>query len=341
MRDYAAPLTQVFAFLIQDGFPLSGLSALIDPLKSANQVIGDDAFSWVVVSETGDPVRSGANLEITPDCALSDLQDPDRLIILSDPVSEFENFKQTSARLRRLDRSGVTLGGVYGGVFSLARAGVMAGHKSSVHWGMQAAFNEEFPHLECTNKVMMQDRRRVTASGSSAALELALNLINQAVGHEVMTEVACWFQHPSVRSDDVDQMHPAINQNYCENSLPYPVRSAIKLFRENIEEPIQISQVARSVGVSVRQLERCFMDATGHSPRAYYFRLRLRVAKQLVIHSGHSIGRIANLTGFARRSDFVNRYVAVFGEQPSRHRSSINKFFWRKPAALEKNLNPA
>ncbi|MFT5159202.1 MAG: transcriptional regulator GlxA family with amidase domain [Paracoccaceae bacterium] len=337
MRDYVPQLTKSFAFFIQDGFPLSSLSSLIDPLRSANETSGEVVFSWIVVSETGEPVQSSANLDITPNCSLADMTDPDVLIILADPTSIFANAKSTTARLRRLDRAGVILGGASGGVFSLARAGVMAGHKSSVHWCYQAVFKEEFPHLECTNKVMIQDRRRITASGSTAVFELALNFIERTISHEVMTEVACWFQHPSVRSDEADQMHPTINQGFSEDSLPYPVISAIKLFRENVEEPLQISSIAEELGVSCRQLERCFMETTGCSPRAYYYRVRLRVAKQLVTHSNHSISRVANLTGFRRRSDFINRYLQVFGEPPSKHQGSVNHFHWRKSSEVAVN----
>lgn len=330
MRDYIPQETKSFAFLLQDGFTLSSLSALIDPLKTANEILGEDVFSWTIVSETGQPALSSTHLSITPDSTLEEMAEPDILIVLSDPTSRFENAKSTPARLRRLDRSGVILGGVGGGVFSLARAGVMAGHKCSVHWGYQAAFKAEFPHLDCSNKIMIQDRRRITASGSTAVFELVLNILNKAIGHELMTEVACWFQHPSVRSDEIDQMHPTIDQKYCEDSLPPLVGRAIRLFRENVEEPIQISSIADELGVSCRQLERLFTETAGCSPRSYYYLVRLRVAKQLVTHSNNSISQIASLTGFRRRADLVSRYKQAFGDPPSKHQSDVKNFHWRR-----------
>jgi AraC family transcriptional regulator, glycine betaine-responsive activator len=331
MRDYIEQSITKFAFFIQDGFSLSCLSGLIDPLRKANEIVGQEMFVWSIVSETGAPVRSSADLAITPDGTLLDLEKPDILILLAHPESKLNTPKQTEARLRLLDRTGVAIGGVNGGEFSLARAGLMAGHKSSVLWCYQAAFSQEFPHLEFTDSVTTRGRRRYTASGSAAVLELALHFIGETLGHNIMTEVACWFQHPGVRNEGVAQMRPTVGRGFSEDSLPFPVRSAIKIFRENIADPVQISFVSDTLGVSGRQLERGFMQTTGMSPRNYYTCLRLRQAKHLITHSDHSISQIASLTGFSRRSDFISRYSSHYGDAPHKHKKSVNSFCWSKP----------
>ena len=44
-----------------------------------------------------------------------------------------------------------------------------------------------------------------------------------------MTEVACWFQHPFVRSDDTNQKVPAQKVGGTNDMLPEPVRQAMNV----------------------------------------------------------------------------------------------------------------
>ena len=81
------------------------------------------------------------------------------------PTAEFADPRHSPARLRWLDRTGLTLGAFSGGIFPLARAGLMEGRGCSVHWCYDMAFKAEFPQIEADQRVIVRDRRRTTASG--------------------------------------------------------------------------------------------------------------------------------------------------------------------------------
>ena len=55
---------------------------------------------------------------------------------------------------------------------------------------------------EVWEAVILREKRRITASGSGAVFDLMLRLIEERLGRQCMTEVACWFQHPFVRDAD-------------------------------------------------------------------------------------------------------------------------------------------
>ena len=132
-------------FLLMDGFPMACLTSAIEPLRAANEITGRKEFAWQLVSETGAPVRSSAEVRFDPDCALDAVEGLDGLMLLSAPTSEFANPRHAFGLIRRLDRAGVGIGGFSGGIFPLARSGLMDGHRCSVHWCYEAAFKAEFP----------------------------------------------------------------------------------------------------------------------------------------------------------------------------------------------------
>ncbi len=317
---------KALGFLIFPGFPMACLTSAIEPLRAANEIAGREAFTWAVVAETEARVRSSARVAFEPDTTLESVSDLDFLFLLSGPSGEFADSKLSNGKLRWLASRGVNLGGVSGGVFPLVRSGVMDGHRCSVHWCYKAAFRTEFPDMATTDNVIAIDRRRYTVSGAAAAFDLMLKLIDDALGPEVMTEVACWFQHPFVRGEDVSQKIPAFKTRSTDDMLPGAVNSAIRMFAEHIEDPVQISDVADAVALSPRQLERSFKRATGQSPLSYYRTMRMNAARQLVMYSNDTMTDIALAVGYASSTPMVRHYRQIFGATPQEERSKINMF---------------
>lgn len=321
-------------FLIFPGFPMACLTSAIEPLRAANEITGKRAFRWSVVGETASRVVSSADVGFDPDLALADLADCDQLYILSGPAGRFANARGSNAVLRRLARHGTGIGAFSGGIFPLARSGLLDGHKTSVHWCYEAAFKAEFPAVIASEKVITIDRDRLTAAGATAAFDLMLRLIEEQLGPEAMTEVACWFQHPFMRGEEVEQKTPTLRSDRTEDMLPAPVARAIRLFAEHIEDPIQIAEVAEAVDISSRQLDRSFKRSTGQSPLKYYRLLRLKKARQMALYSNDTITDIALAVGYASTTPLVRHYVQAFGVTPQEDRKQANQFRVKENAPL-------
>ena len=320
--------------LIFPGFPMACLTSMIEPLRAANEISETEAFGWKLISEEGERVRSSADVWFEPDMALNDVEDLDQIYLLSAPSSIFANPTVANGKLRKLERHGMVMGAISGGIFPLARSGLLHDHLTSVHWCYAAAFEAEFPKLEKTDEVIAIDRRRSTASGAAAAFDLALHLIEDTLGPEVATEVACWFQHPLVRGQGVIQKVPTANSISTDDMLPPMVRDAVALFNSHIEDPINVADVANAIGMSVRQLERMFKKSTGQSPHHYYRAIRMKVARQLVLYSKDSMKDIALAVGYASTATMNQNYEEVFGIHPTVDREKINLFRVRDNAAV-------
>ena len=317
---------QSIDFLIFDGFPMACLTSMIEPLRAANEISGQVAFSWTLLAETMTKVRSSAGVSFEPDMALSQTNGPDHLFLLSPPMAQFSNPKAGYGALRTLGRHGTILGGISGGVFPLVRSGVMAGQMVSVHWCYEAAFRSEFPEVEASDQVIEISQRRYTASGAAAAFDLSLRLIETRLGADVATEVACWFQHPLMRGEGVRQSIPTYRQSSTDATLPAVVAKAVALFAANLTEPISVADVADEVGVSARQIERSFKKATGQSPSHYYRSMRMKAARQLVMYSKDSMAQIALQVGYGSTTPMVQHYKDAFGLRPQEDRRRVNLY---------------
>ncbi|CUH83293.1 GlxA family transcriptional regulator [Thalassovita mediterranea] len=314
------------AFLIFPEFPMACLTSAIEPLRAANEISGHDAFSWSVLSEDGAPVTASANVVFQPDHALGDGDKPDYIFVLSGPDARFRAPTTGNGHLRYLARHGVQIGAVSGGVFPLAASGLMLDRTCSVHWAYRSAFEAEYPEITVSDNVIVIDRNRLTVSGAAAMFDLMLGLVEEALDSSIMTEVACWFQHPLVRTAGVSQSVPAFKTDTVTEDLPLAVSKAIEVFTQNLEDPLSIADVADQVHVSSRKLERQFKAALGQSPLHYYRMLRMNAARQQVLYTRNSLTEVAQAVGYSSSSTLTRHYREAFGLSPTEERQKISRF---------------
>ncbi|MDE2445484.1 MAG: helix-turn-helix domain-containing protein [Alphaproteobacteria bacterium] len=307
-------------FLMFPGFPMACLTSAIEPLRAANEISGAKIFSWKLVAESLGPVRSSADVRFEPDVSLSQVDALHHLYLIAPPNAAYADPKGSPARLRWLERKGMVLGAFSGGIFPLARAGVMAGHKCSVHWCYEAAFKAEFPKVEASEVVILREKQRTTASGAGAVFDLMLHLIEERLGRDCMTEVACWFQHPFMRHEDAIQKVPVPKKAGTADRLPPAIREAIRLFENHVEDPLRIPDVASAIDMSGRHFERMFKRETGQSPLRFYRQLRLTKARQRVLYSDEPLREIAHSVGYLKSGPMARDYKELFGVSPKDER---------------------
>ncbi|SDA95451.1 helix-turn-helix domain-containing protein [Sinorhizobium sp. NFACC03] len=90
---------------------------------------------------------------------------------------------------------------------------------------------------------------------------------------------------------------------------------------QHTENTISISELAASVGLSRRQLERLFMEKAKMSPALVYRKLRLERAKHLLTQTDASLIEIALEVGFESAGHFSRIFAKTYGQTPSRLRA--------------------
>ena len=301
------------------------LTSIIEPLRASNEISDTKSFEWKLFSENADKVKASANVAFETDGKIEGVEKLDALILLSPPNAEFINNRSVGV-IRRLERHGCTIGAVSGGVFLLAKAKVRPNIRYSVHWCYAAAFSNQFPNNISSEQVIETDRNIMTASGAAAAFDLALLLIRSRLGSSIAAEVACWFQHPIIRNQDVKQVIPSLNELEGLDEMPELARKAISLVNKKINYPLQVNDIADEIGITSRHLSRIFKDATGESPRQYFRKLRVNAARQMILYTNEKIGEIALSVGFSSASILRRHYIDLFSLSPEEERKKINLF---------------
>lgn len=313
-------------FLLFPGFPMACLTSMIEPLRAANEIKDQQTFSWVLLSEKDEKIESSANVMFECNDILTHHIQLDYLFILSAPQSNFDNTHTSNGILRSLMRHGAIVGGISGGVFPLVRAGIHGSHPVSVHWCYKSAFEDEFPHVIASDRVIESYKRCITASGATAAFDIALKMIDQKLDASIATEVACWFQHPMMRSENVGQVTPIPQSAVTDDTLPKIVFDAIALMAKDLTTPVSIAEIAETFSISPRQIERLFKRVTGQNPTQYYRTMRMNAARQLVIYTNRPISSIAQSVGYSSTATLLKYYEREYGVTPKEERSRINLY---------------
>ena len=161
------------------------------------------------------------------------------------------------------------------------------------------------------------DRNRFTCSGGTAPLDLMLNLIEAKLGSRVSQRVSEQFIVDRVRKDKDRQYIPLrARVGVSHRGL---IRVA-QLMEENIEKPLSLEKIARTTGLSRRQIERLFKRDLNCVPKRYYLEMRLRRARELLLQTAMPIMDITAACGFQSPPHFSKCYRNQYGYPPSAER---------------------
>jgi transcriptional regulator GlxA family with amidase domain len=310
---------QAIGLLLIDDFPLMAYAAVVEPFRAANLLAGRELYRWRHVTPGGAPARASNGATLLADHRIGEDVALDRLFVImgGDPVSFGD--PAVFAWLRQLARRGVSLGGVSGGAYALARAGLLEGYRCTIHWEHLPAFVEEFDRLAVSRSVYVIDRGRMTCAGGVAALDMIVELVEHDHGTALGAAVGDWFIRTHVRTG-ADAQRPTLRERH--GVANDKVLTALGRMEQRIEDPVSREDLAAETGVSVRQLERLFVGHVGASVGRAYLRIRLAQARRLLRQTAMSVVQIAMATGFAGASHFSRAYRAHFSMAPTRDRKA-------------------
>ncbi|MEM7745965.1 MAG: GlxA family transcriptional regulator [Pseudomonadota bacterium] len=307
----------IVTFLLIEQFSMLSVDAAIEPLRQANRLLGRQAYRWVLMSHDGQPVPSSNGMTVAVEAVLGEAPVSDFVFVCAGLEADPPYRARLNAGLRRLARGGTVVGGLSAGAFILARAGLLDGYLSTIHWEWQPAFQEEFPELETSPALYVIDRDRWTGSGGISALDMMLGLLARDHGDGLSRSVGNQFQIDQIRTPSTNQRPGQIDRLA---TLPAPLQRAVDLMLKNVEVPLKMEELAEMLDLNVRRLERMFNAHLGASPAKYYRKLRLERARDLLLHTNLPMLEVACLTGFASSSHFAMAYHRQFGQRPSQAR---------------------
>ena len=221
--------------------------------------------------------------------------------------------------LRRIALRFAMIGGIDAAPWVLARAGLLEGHRATVHWEDLEDLAAAYPGVEVLPDRYVIDRGRITAGGAAPAQDLMLHLIRARHGAPLARQVAQSFLTTARKGSD-----PQIAPPTHDPALDPRVARAIARMESALEAPEPISVVARAVGLSPRRLESLFRANMGTTPGAYALSLRLAAARRLLTDTPHSLTEIALRCGFSSPATLSRAFATRFGHAPGLLRKRSN-----------------
>ena len=308
------PPPQRHGLLLVPQFSLIALASVVDPLRLANAVLERKAYEWVTLGLSGEPVMSSDGIRVVPDASLADgLSFETAFVIGPNPIPR-RGFTEIVAWLRRQAARGTAIGGVDTGAFYLAQAGLLHDHRCTIHWEDRERLLEHFPTLQVTHRLFEVDRDRYTCSGGVSPLDMMTWLLSRPPGSRDLAEQVSHLLVAQRREADALQNVPLRDRHA---NLPSLVLDALELMESNLEEPLQVDEIARYLQTSRRTLERLFGQHLQTTPSRKYLELRLVRARLAVLRSQRGLDDIAQSFGFASTSHFVARYRQLHGRTPA------------------------
>jgi transcriptional regulator GlxA family with amidase domain len=146
----------------------------------------------------------------------------------------------------------------------------------------------------------------------TAGIDMALALIEEDLSREISRAVArmlvVYYRRPGgqMQHSSLLELDPGSDR----------IRRALSYAREHLSEPLSVEQLADASRLSVRQIGRAFLAATGVTPAKAIERLRAEAARSRVEDGREPLESIAEAVGYADPERMRQSFIRVFGQPP-------------------------
>lgn len=312
-----------FTFYLLDDYSQHAFTSALEALRLANDVLGRTHYSWRMLTRDGEPARSSCGMRMTADGALASEQDaqhrldrPHMIVVCGGSTVPPPDGK-AEGWLRMSRRGRIPIAGLAGGLYCLARAGLLDGRRCAVHWKHFPDFSERFFETKARQTAFEIDGELYTCAGGNTSFDMFLRVVEDELGRDVANRVCEVALSERVRSAGERQRLPMQTRVGIDNRLLIDI---IGQMEANLAEPLKLAELTPSTGLSRRQVERLFRREMGRSPKRYYLQMRLERAHLFLVNSSLPVFEIAVACGFSSASHFSRTYRETYGCTPQRTR---------------------
>ncbi|MCB9585324.1 MAG: helix-turn-helix domain-containing protein [Polyangiaceae bacterium] len=290
--------------LVLDGVFDLGLAALLDTLKTANELAPNVPgprvrFDVRTLGLRGD-VHTALGFRV-PVVALK--QEARASVVLLPALGcktpeticealERSDVSEACAWLRQRYSERARLLAACTGTFVLAETGLLDGGSATTTWWLGPTFRKRFPEVKLDDSTMVVENGRcVTAGAALAHLDLALWLVRS----KSPTLATLVSRYLLVEARSTPALHAIPDQLAHADPL---VEAFERWARGHIAEQLSVEDAARAIGTSVRTLARRTQRVLGRSPLGFVQDLRVEQAIHRLRTTDASVDDIAREVGY-------------------------------------------
>lgn len=308
------------AILAMPGVQLLDVAGPLDVFAEANVQAGRDVYRLCVLAISRGPLQSSSGVKLLPDAVISDVDaGVDTLLIAGAPNASSAQFDMTVLDwLRKTAKKTRRYGSVCSGAFLLAAAGLADGRRVTTHWAVARQLASKYPDLQVDeDAIYIRDGCLRTAAGVTAGLDLALALVEEDLGREIVMRVAAqlvmYFKRPggqlqfSRRGDAVPMGRSALQELQ-------------RWIAAHLTEDHSVMSLAERMGLSPRHFARLFRNEVGVTPANWVLSARINEARRLLESGDESPKRVATQCGFADTGTMRRAFLRQMGVTPAEYR---------------------
>jgi transcriptional regulator GlxA family with amidase domain len=293
----------------------------------ANRAMGpgrSGGYTIELVSAVAGPVETSSGVTLVTHRGYAGCRGPiDTLLVSGGPGAA--RAAKDAALLRWLARKAAgarRLGSVCTGAFVLAAAGLLDGRRATTHWAWCDRLAREHPRVSVDpDPIFVRDGNVYTSAGVSAGMDLALALVEEDFGREVVLGVArnlvLFVRRPGGQS----QFSTLLELQAADRE---PVRDLQAWAAEHLAEDLSVEALAGRVHMSSRNFSRVFRREVGRTPARFVERLRVEGARRRLEETAAGLRQIARECGFGSPDSMRRSFLRVLGVVPSDYRARFH-----------------
>jgi transcriptional regulator GlxA family with amidase domain len=204
-------------------------------------------------------------------------------------------------------------GSICTGAELLAATGLLDGRRVTTHWARADELQRRFPRLQVApESIFIRDGKYWSSAGMTACIDLALAMVEQDHGAELVLQIARQMVIYHRRASSQSQFSTLLELAPRSD----PIQKALSYARTHLRRQLSVDELAGVANLSRRQFTRRFRDETGQSPARAVESLRLETAREMLENTRHTMDYIAREAGFAQVEQMRRAFLRVCGAPP-------------------------
>ena len=299
----------------------------------------EPSYQSLVLAAAPGPIRTLSGMEIVATHRYGEIADGlDTLVVVGGTGCEeaskdpalVEWVRSIAPKTRRV-------ASVCSGAFILAAAGLLHNRRATTHWMYSDLLAKAYPSIEVdASLIFIRDGNIYTSGGITTGIDLALALVEEDVGTEVMLGVA--------RALIVFPRRPGGQSQFkgYTSILEKPIRPNVSelqaWMQAHPKADLSVPALAERMAMSPRNFSRLFHRETGLTPAQFAEQVRADAARCKLEQTLSPVESIAEECGFANPERMRRTFQRLFDTSPADYRARFRSLLSQreKPTASGK-----
>ena len=282
----------------------------------------EPSYQFLVLGAAPGPIRTMSGMEVIATHRYGDIIDGlDTLVVVGGIGCEEASKDQALVEwVRLIAPKARRVASICSGAFILAAAGLLHHRRVTTHWMYSDLLAKTYPSIEVdANLIFARDGNIYTSGGITTGIDLALALVEEDLGPELMLAVS--------RALIVFPKRPGGQSQFKGHTSPLekPMRSDFSELQAwmlaHPEADLSVTALADRMAMSPRNFSRLFHSETGLTPAEFAERARADAARYKLEQTLLPVETIAEECGFGNAERMRRTFQRLFDTSPADYRA--------------------